>query len=97
MKRNLQEGEEKKEKKKEKKTDHYNQSAPNIFTDRFFIKTPPDDNKRIWTGFTFYAPVQQTSLPFLVDTFQGSNETRDGLDTHRHPITDVGIKSTLHY
>lgn len=33
----------------------------------------------------FYAPVQQISLPFLVDTFQGSNKTRDGLDTDKSP------------
>lgn len=51
----------------------------------FFIKRPSDNNKKNMDQLHFYAPVQQISLPFLVDTFQGSNKTRDGLDTDKSP------------
>lgn len=56
----------------------------------FFIKRPSDNNKKNMDQLHFYAPVQQISLPFLVDTFQGSNKTRDGLDTDKSPSYRCG-------
>lgn len=67
-------------------------SQPRIYlqTDFFFIKRPSDNNKKNMDQLHFYAPVQQISLPFLVDTFQGSNKTRDGLDTDKSPSYRCG-------